>query len=69
MSNKIRLAVIFGGRSGEHEVSLMSAASILSVLDPHKYEVLQIGITTKGQWLTGEQVLPAFQAHHYGKGN
>ena len=65
MSDKIRLAVIFGGRSGEHEVSLMSAASILSVLDPHKYEVLQIGITTKGQWLTGEQVLPAFQEHLY----
>ncbi len=65
MSNKIRLAVIFGGRSGEHEVSLMSAASILSVLDPQKFEVLQIGITTKGQWLTGEQVLTAFQAHHY----
>ena len=49
MADKIRIAVIFGGRSGEHEVSLMSARSVLSVLDPQKYEVTQIGITPDGR--------------------
>ena len=59
MASKKRLhvALIFGGRSGEHEVSLMSARSVLSVLDPAKYEVTQIGITTEGKWLTGDDVL------------
>ncbi len=57
MKNKLRVAVIFGGRSGEHDVSLMSARSVLSVLDLAKYEVTQIGITREGQWLTGEDVI------------
>ncbi|MCX8023643.1 MAG: hypothetical protein N3A60_00400 [Thermanaerothrix sp.] len=39
-----RIGVIFGGRSGEHEVSLRSARSVLQALDPHNYEVIQIGI-------------------------
>ena len=56
---KIRIGVIFGGRSGEHEVSLMSARSVLNVLDPEKYEIVQIGITHEGVWLTGEGVLDA----------
>ncbi|HET6596656.1 MAG TPA: D-alanine--D-alanine ligase family protein [Anaerolineales bacterium] len=59
---KLHVAVIFGGRSGEHEVSLMSARSVLSVLDPAKYEVTQIGITHEGKWLTGENVLGAFES-------
>ena len=59
--NKLRVAVLFGGRSGEHEVSLMSARSVLSVLDPAKYEVTQIGITHEGIWLTGEDVLGLFE--------
>ena len=42
---KLHVAILFGGRSGEHEVSLMSARSVLSVLDGDKYEVTQIGIT------------------------
>lgn len=54
MDKKLRIAVLFGGRSGEHEVSLMSAQSVLSVLDPDKYEVYQVGITHEGAWLTGE---------------
>jgi D-alanine-D-alanine ligase len=54
---KPHIAVIFGGRSGEHEVSLMSARSVLAVLDPSKYEITQIGITPEGQWLTGKDVL------------
>ena len=56
---KIRIGVIFGGRSGEHEVSLMSARSVLSVLDPQKYTIIPIGITHTGAWLTGENVLEA----------
>ncbi|HXD10499.1 MAG TPA: D-alanine--D-alanine ligase family protein [Anaerolineales bacterium] len=59
--NKLRVAVLFGGRSGEHEVSLMSARSVLSVLDPAKYEVTQIGITHAGTWLTGNDVLEKFE--------
>ncbi|MBU4226274.1 MAG: D-alanine--D-alanine ligase [Chloroflexi bacterium] len=51
---KLKIAVLFGGRSGEHEVSLASARSILDVLDPQKYEVIQVGITHEGAWLTGE---------------
>src|SRR5215475_10575722 len=61
MANKLRVAVIFGGRSGEYEVSLMSARSVLSVLDPAKYEVIQVGITREGIWLTGEDVLGMFE--------
>ena len=55
------MAVLFGGRSGEHEVSLMSARSVLSVLDPARYEVTQVGITHDGTWLTGEDVLGRFE--------
>ena len=58
---KLHVAVIFGGRSGEHEVSLMSARSVLSVLDVNKYDVTQIGITHGGLWLTGEDVLGKFE--------
>ena len=61
MTSKIRLAVLFGGRSGEHEVSLMSARSVLSALDRNKYEVVEVGITKEGIWLSGEQVLEAFE--------
>jgi D-alanine-D-alanine ligase len=61
MDKKLHLAVIFGGRSGEHEVSLMSARSVLSVLDPARYEVTEIGITHEGTWLTGEDVLGKFE--------
>ncbi len=52
-TRKLRIVVLFGGRSGEHEVSLVSAQSVLSVLDPAKYEVFQVGITHEGAWLTG----------------
>ena len=50
---KIRVGVIFGGRSGEHEVSLMSARSVMEALDSNRYEVVMIGITKSGRWLTG----------------
>jgi D-alanine-D-alanine ligase len=58
---KLHVAVVFGGRSGEHEVSLMSARSVLSVLDPARYEVTQVGITHEGAWLTGKDVLDKFE--------
>ena len=48
---KIRVGVIFGGRSGEHEVSLMSARSVLDAIDKDRYEVVPIGITKTGRWL------------------
>ena len=48
MTKKMNIAVLFGGRSGEHEVSLMSARSVLSVLNPEKFDVTQIGITQVG---------------------
>src|SRR3954470_4458761 len=51
---KIRVGVLFGGRSGEHEVSLLSAASVLNAIDKEKYEVVPIGITKDGRWLTAE---------------
>ncbi|HEX6383078.1 MAG TPA: D-alanine--D-alanine ligase family protein [Anaerolineae bacterium] len=51
---KIRVGVIFGGRSGEHEVSLQSAKSVMAALNPDKYEVVPIGITREGRWLTGD---------------
>lgn len=57
---KLKIAVLFGGRSGEHEVSLMSAASVLNVIDRERYEVIEIGITHQGAWLTGENVLDRF---------
>jgi D-alanine-D-alanine ligase len=48
---KTRVGVLFGGRSGEHEVSLLSAASVMKAIDKSKYEVVPIGITKAGQWL------------------
>jgi D-alanine-D-alanine ligase len=49
---KLRVGILFGGRSGEHEVSLLSAASVLKAIDKDKYEVVPIGITKDGRWLT-----------------
>ena len=64
MANKLRVGLIFGGRSGEHEVSLMSARSVLSAIDPEKYEITQIGISHDGAWLVGEDVLDALELGH-----
>jgi D-alanine-D-alanine ligase len=60
-SRRLRVGVLFGGRSGEHEVSLASAASIIRGLDPQKYEAVPIGITKEGHWLIGagaQKMLP-----------
>lgn len=51
-SRRLRVGVLFGGRSGEHEVSLLSAASVLKAIDPGKYEIVPIGITKAGEWVT-----------------
>ena len=52
---KQRVGLIFGGRSGEHEVSLASATSVMANLDKDKYEVVPIGITKEGGWLLGTE--------------
>jgi D-alanine-D-alanine ligase len=49
---KIRVGILFGGRSGEHEISLLSAASVFKAIDKNKYEVVPIGITKEGRWVT-----------------
>src|SRR5206468_1403873 len=49
---KLRVGILFGGRSGEHEISLLSAASVFKAIDQNKYEVVPIGITKDGKWLT-----------------
>ena len=51
MAKKLRVGIVFGGRSGEHEVSLLSAASILKAIDRRKFDVVPIGITKEGRWL------------------
>jgi D-alanine-D-alanine ligase len=51
MAKKLRVGILFGGRSGEHEVSLLSAASVLKAIDRKKFDVTPIGITKEGHWL------------------
>ena len=68
-NGKLRIGVIFGGRSGEHEVSLMSARSVLGALDHQKYAVTQIGIDHQGAWLTGDDVLEALDTGQTGQLN
>ena len=52
MTTKIRIGVIYGGRSGEHEVSVRSARSVIEAVDSEKYEVIPIAITNEGRWLS-----------------
>ncbi|HZP18157.1 MAG TPA: D-alanine--D-alanine ligase family protein [Terriglobales bacterium] len=52
MTQKLRVGILFGGRSGEHEISLLSAASVFKAIDQSKFEVVPIGITKEGRWLT-----------------
>ena len=47
---KLRVGVIFGGRSAEHEISLLSARNVVEALDPEKYDVILIGIDKSGRW-------------------
>src|SRR5579862_2681574 len=64
---KLRVGILFGGRSGEHEVSLLSAASVFKAIDKNKYDVVPIGITKEGHWVTAsdaERLLRGEFAHH-----
>ena len=54
MAKKLKVGILFGGRSGEHEVSLQSAASIMKAIDRRKFDVVPIGINKSGHWLTAE---------------
>ena len=62
MTRKIRLGLIFGGRSGEHEVSLMSARSVLKAINKDKYDITLIGITKEGKWVAGADPMRALTA-------
>ena len=65
-NKRLRVGVIFGGRSGEHEVSLASAASVIRALDPEKYEAVPIGIGKDGRWFIGtpaQKMLPDVLRH------
>src|SRR3954468_18701547 len=62
MAKKLRIGVIFGGRSGEHEVSIRSARSVIEAIDKSKYEVVPVAITKEGNWLApaaAAELLPA----------
>ncbi|MCX6070673.1 MAG: D-alanine--D-alanine ligase [Chloroflexi bacterium] len=59
--SKLRVCVIFGGRSGEHEISLRSARSVLQALDPDRYTALPVGITHDGRWFAGPDPLGALE--------
>jgi D-alanine-D-alanine ligase len=64
---KLRVGILFGGRSGEHEISLLSAASVFKAIDKDKYDVVPIGITKAGRWLTSadaEQLLAGKPLEH-----
>src|SRR5215213_5520055 len=55
MPDRIRLVVLFGGRSAEHEVSCVTAVSVLRSLDPARYDVVPVGITPEGRWVLAEE--------------
>ena len=59
---KIRVGVIFGGKSGEHDVSLRSARAVMAALDPARYEVVPLGITREGRWLAGGDPMAQLEA-------
>jgi len=68
LAKRIRVAVLFGGRSAEHEVSLVSAGSILQALDPAKYEVVPVGITREGRWLCHPDALDMLKRNEVPEG-
>ena len=58
MTKKLRLGVVFGGKSGEHEVSARSAASVIEAIDKKKYDIVPIAISREGKWLGPAQAIP-----------
>ncbi|MDQ3442562.1 MAG: D-alanine--D-alanine ligase [Chloroflexota bacterium] len=71
-ARRIRIGLLFGGRSAEHDVSLRSALTIIDALDPEKFDILPIGITRSGQWLSGGDPMRALTSaspmFHVGSG-
>ncbi len=65
MGRKLRVGVVFGGRSGEHEVSLVSAKGIMGAMDKNKYEIIPIGITKEGRWITKGDPMKVLEARAY----
>lgn len=63
-TGKIRVAVLFGGRSAEHEVSLQSAANVIQYLDPERFDIIPIGIDKCGNWLLGKEIWTHSLEHH-----
>jgi D-alanine-D-alanine ligase len=61
LNKKLRVAVLFGGKSGEHEVSLQSAASVIQAVDRERFEVIPVAISREGAWQIGERALPALK--------
>ena len=61
-TKKLRVGIIFGGRSGEHEVSYCSATSIINAIDKNKYTVIPIGITKQGKWISPQETAIALQS-------
>ncbi len=69
MTEKLRVGLIFGGRSGEHEVSLVSAQGVMGAIDKGKYEVVPIGITKEGRWLAAGDPMQALSSGVVTKSN
>ena len=61
--NKLRVGILFGGKSGEHEISLRSARSILKAIDRSRYTVVELGITRDGRWLPPENSVALLEGH------
>ena len=65
----VRVGVLFGGKSGEHEISLLSAQTVIRALDEAGYETVRLGITKTGEWLTGGDPLAQLTTRKNGKGS
>ncbi len=62
MGKKVRIGIVFGGRSAEHEVSIQSAKNIIDAIDASKYEIVLLGIDREGRWYLNESSLPLLEA-------
>lgn len=62
MKKKLKVVILFGGKSAEHEVSMRSARTVFAALDPKKYEPVAVAITKKGQWLCAKQSLEVLRS-------
>jgi D-alanine-D-alanine ligase len=69
MDKKLKIGLIFGGRSGEHEISLLSAQGVMGAIDQEKYEVVPIGITKEGRWLAAGDPMKALSTGEAAESN